>query len=286
MSVPQPGPGLAERAVGLLRLTHPFPSFLDGLATTVIALLAGASTGDAARLGDAMVAIQASIGATNDIADAPADAVAKPAKPIPAGLVSARAAGALAVLLAVIGLVLSAVSGWGTAGIAAAGLGVGLVYDVRLKGTPWSWLPFAVGIPLLPVFAWYGGTGSLAAPFAVLVPAAIAAGAALAIGNARADAEADQASGVASIATALGPRRAWALEVAILLVVGVVAVASAALMDGSTGKVAVVAVAALVPLGAVLASRDRTPGGRERAWEAEAIGVAALGAAWLWVAVA
>jgi 4-hydroxybenzoate polyprenyltransferase len=286
VSVPQAGAGLAERAVGLLRLTHPFPSFLDGLATAVIALLAGASTGDAARLGAAMVALQASIGVTNDISDAPADAVAKPAKPIPAGLVSARAAGVLAVLLAVVGLALSAVSGWGTLGVAAAGLGVGLVYDVRLKGTAWSWLPFAVGIPLLPVYAWYGGTGSLPASFAVLVPAAMAAGAALAIGNARADAEADRASGVASIATALGPRRAWALEVTILLVVGVVAVASAALVDGSTGRVAIVAAAALVPVGAALASRHRTPAGRERAWEAEAIGVAALGAAWLWVAVA
>ena len=38
-------------------------------------------------------------------------------------------------------------------------LGVGLLYDLRLRGTALSWFPFAVGIPLLPVYAWLGATG-------------------------------------------------------------------------------------------------------------------------------
>ena len=233
-----------------------------------------------------MTALQAVIGIVNDLADAPADRVAKPAKPIPSGLVSPGLAQVVGGISIAVGIGLSALSGWGTVAIAAAGLAIGVAYDLRLKGTAWSWLPFALGIPLLPTYAWYGATGSLPPEFAVLVPAAVAAGAALAIGNARADLERDRASGVASIATALGPDRAWAVETAILAGVGVVAIASAAAAGGSIGRVAIVGLAALIPIGAALGSRRLSPGGRERAWEAEAVGVAALGVAWLWVAVA
>ena len=274
------------RLGGLVRLTHPFPSLLDGLATFGLALVAGASAADATRLGIAMTSLQVAIGSVNDLHDAPEDAIAKRAKPIPSGLVPPGAAAVLAVVAAALGVGLSVPSGWGTVAVALAGLGIGLAYDLRLKGTAWSWLPFAIGIPLLPVYAWFGATGTLPAAFAVLVPVAVAAGAALAIGNARADAERDAASGVASIAIALGPRRAWALQVVILATVGVVAVGSALVAGAEAGQVALIAAAALVPPLAAAASRDLRPAALERAWEVEAIGVAALGVAWLWVAVA
>ena len=71
------------------------------------------------------------------------------------------------------------------------GLGIGLAYDLWAKGTTLSWLPFAVGIPLLPVYGWYGATGELPGLFVVLVPAAANAGTALAIANAIVDMERD-----------------------------------------------------------------------------------------------
>jgi 4-hydroxybenzoate polyprenyltransferase len=233
-----------------------------------------------------MTSLQAAIGAWNDITDAPADAIGKPAKPIPSGIVSVRAAAGLGAVAGAIGIGLSWISGWGTVTIALAGLAIGAAYDLRLKGTAWSWLPFALGIPLLPVYAWYGATGGLPPAFAILIPAAVGAGAALAIGNARADAERDAASGVASIATALGPGRAWALQLGILAAVGGVAVVSAAVAGAAPGQLALIVGAALVPVLAAVTSRDVTPAARERAWEVEAVGVAALGVAWLWVALA
>ena len=249
-------------------------------------MIAGAAVPDAVRLGVAMTALQAGIGAVNDVRDAPADAAGKPAKPIPSGLVPRRPAVAVAVVAIAVGIGLSIPSGWWTVAIALAGLGVGLAYDLWLKGTAWSWLPFAIGIPLLPVYAWYGGTGSLPPAFALLVPAAVAAGAALAIGNARADAERDVASGVESIATALGPRRAWLTQVLILAAVGAVAVASAAIVEATITQLALVAGAALVTVVASVLSRDASASARERAWEIEAVGIAALGVLWLWVALA
>jgi 4-hydroxybenzoate polyprenyltransferase len=256
------------------------------MATLVLALVSGGAPADAVRLGIAMTSLQFAIGALNDVVDASADAIAKPAKPIPSGLVGPGLARWFAAGAAAIGIGLSAPSGWGTVAIAVAVLAVGFAYDLWFKGTAWSWLPFAVGIPLLPVYAWFGATGALPAAFAVLIPAAVAAGAALAIGNARADYERDLASGVASIATTLGARRAWTVEVVLLGAIGVVAVLSAGATGGSIGRVAIVGLAGLIPIGAALGSARLNPAGRERAWEAEAVGVALLAVAWVWVAVA
>ena len=128
-----------------------------------------------------------------------------------------------------------------------------------------------------------GRPGRCPPAFAVLVPVAVAAGAALAIGNARADVERDAASGVASIAIALGPRRAWAVQVVILAAVGVVAVGSAAPWRGAAARPGRPDRRRRPgPPLAAAASRDLRPAALERAWEVEAIGVAALGVAWLW----
>jgi geranylgeranylglycerol-phosphate geranylgeranyltransferase len=233
-----------------------------------------------------MTSIQVAIGTVNDLVDAPADAIAKPAKPIPAGLVPRPVAIGVAGTAIALGVVLSLPSGGPTVALALVCLGVGLTYDLALKGTAWSWLPFAVGIPLIPVFAWVGAVGTMPAVFAVLIPTAVVAGAALAIGNALADFERDQASGVVSIATALGAERASRLQGALLIVVSVVAVASAVLVGATAGQLTVVGIAALMPIAAATAGRRRSPVGRERAWEVQAVAVAVLGAAWLWVAVA
>ena len=108
------------------------------------------------------------------------------------------------------GLLLALLGGPGLVLVASLVLAIGVAYDLRAKGTTLSWLPFAVGIPLLPVYGWYGATGSLPGVFLVLVPAAANAGTALAIANAIVDMERDEAAGIGSIALALGARRASA----------------------------------------------------------------------------
>lgn len=269
------------RLVGLLRLTHPFPSLLDGVACAAFALVAGGAPPTAVRLGVAMVALQAAIGAVNDLVDAPRDAGLKAGKPIPAGLVPPWLAGLVALAGLALGLLLAAPSGAPTVGLAVVGVAVGLAYDLRFKGTAWSWLPLSIGIPLLPVFGWLGATGTLAPAFAVLVPMAVAAGAALAIGNSLVDVERDRAAGVGSVAVALGARRARMVQVGLLLAVGVVAVASVPLLGGGAGETAAVAAVAFVPLAAATVGRSADPARRERAWQAGAIGVALLAVAWI-----
>jgi 4-hydroxybenzoate polyprenyltransferase len=254
---------------------------VDAAATLAIAILAGGTVPVAMRLGASMLALQASIGALNDVVDAPRDAGRKPGKPIPAGLVSRQQGAVVALAAAVVGLALAAPSGLATLVVAAVILLIGGIYDLRLKGTPWSWLPFATGIPLLPVFAWLGTGAPLPAAFVVIVPAAALAGAGLAIGNALVDVERDRAAGVTSIAAHLGPAVAWRLMTVLFVSVVALAVVTAlvarAPWQGAVGSVG----AAAVVLAGCVSSRAPGPARRERGWRLQVIGVALLAAVWL-----
>ena len=180
-----------------------------------------------------------------------------------------------------VGLVLSAISGPAVLAVAVLGEGIGLCYDRWLKGTIWSWVPFALGIPLLPVYAWLGATGSLPAAFLALLPAAMVAGAGLAIANLLADVERDAAAGVDTLATRLGPERAWRAGAALQLTVVGDCRRDARRRRRSR------------PGGRGLGGRERrssdrrrrgtarSPGVRERAWELQAAGVGLLGAGWV-----
>lgn len=248
------------------------------------AIYIGATDGTALRLALAMVALQASIGIVNDIVDAPRDAGRVPPKPIPAGLVGVRPAQGMAVLAAALGLGLSSVSGGGLVAIAIVVLAIGYGYNLVFKGTAWSWLPFAVGIPLLPVFGWVGASGTLPSGSGIVVGAAMIAGAGLAIANARADVEQDESTGTVSVATVLGLRRSWWLATSLLGGVTVLALWLLAEPPPTTSTIGLVLVAyigaAVIALGALL-GRSGSPRRRELAWECQAIGVVVLAAGYL-----
>lgn len=276
----------------LVRLVHPFPSALDAASTVALALLAGGSSGVALVLGGSMLAIQAAIGALNDAIDAPRDAILRPGKPVAAGRVSSRTAFAVAIGGSALGLGLAATFGLPILVIAAAGLATGLAYDLRLKTTPLSWLPFAIGIPLIPVFAWVGATGSIPPEVAILALLAVPGGAGLAIANALADIPADESAGARTVATHLGASRSWALATGLLG--GTFIVAVAALVVGGAGPgpaaahgpsgglawVAIAAAAVLLATGAIL-GRGPDPGRRRVGWGTEALATATLACAWI-----
>jgi 4-hydroxybenzoate polyprenyltransferase len=248
--------------------------------------VAGGSFPTALAVGLSMTFLQFAIGALNDLVDAPADAGRKPGKPIPEGVISSRLARVVVATAALGGVGLSLISGGpGLAVIALLGLAIGAWYDLQAKGTTMSWLPLAIGIPLLPVYGWYGATGTVPGVFVVLVPAAANAGTALAIANAIVDVERDTEAGRESIATALGPLRAGLVVVLLHGVVVTLALATAGLLGAPAGWMAAVAAAAGAPLtgavvGLVGAARN-SPGIREVAWEIQAIGTGLLAVAWL-----
>lgn len=271
--------------VARLRVVHPFPSLLDGAVVAVVAIVGGGGSATALRLGVTVTLLQFAIGALNDVVDAPRDAGHRSGKPIPAGLVRAPVALAIAVGCAAVGLLLAFAGGLGVGLIAVVGLGIGVAYDLWAKGGTMSWLPLAVGIPLLPVFGWYGATGTLPGVFLIIVPAAANAGAALAIANAIVDIERDEAAGSGSIARALGAGRASGVVVVLHAVVALLAVATAATLGAPTGWVAAIVGAAVAPLGGavfgVVAAVRLGASSRELAWEIQAVGTGLLAVAWV-----
>jgi len=246
-----------------------------------VALLAGGGVAVAALLGVSMVALQFAIGALNDIVDAPADTGRMPPKPIPAKQVAVWTARIVALVAAAVGVGVAAIVDVRLVGLALVVLAIGASYDLAAKGTPWSWLPFAVGIPVLPIYGWLGATSTLPAFFAVLVPMAVLAGAALAVANARADLDTDLAAGTASVATVLGPVRSWWLcAVLIAAATGIRVVFVGRDGWGALTCVLVVAGTALVGFGLIV-GRRHTPHARRRSWEALAIGAAIAATGWV-----
>ncbi len=139
------------------QLPHPWPVLVVMAATAAFGWLAAGGEPDPGRYGlmlAGMLGGQLAIGALNEWCDRHADAAAKPSRPIPAGLVSPRAA--LGVVAG--GLALMAVAGALLGGpeltVLALGTGAGLAYDLGLKRTPLSWLPYLVALPLLPTWCW------------------------------------------------------------------------------------------------------------------------------------
>lgn len=232
-------------------------------------------------LGLAMFGLQASIGTLNDLVDVERDRGHKPGKPLPRGLVPIAVARAIAAGSLAFGLVLSLAVRPIVIVIALLGVVTGYAYDLRLKASRWSWLPFAVGLPLLPLYAWLGATGRIPGAFLVLVPLAVMGGAALALANELADDERDRGAGVETSVGALGRKRSWrlgaALQASVALVAGGSLVLSRAPFVALGGADAAIA---LTTVGLAL-GRSRLPGTRERAWEIQAIGLGGLALAWL-----
>jgi 4-hydroxybenzoate polyprenyltransferase len=251
-----------------------------------VALVAGGGWLTSLRLGLAMVALQFSIGTLNDLLDTDRDVGRTPSKPIPGGSVSVRTARIVWAGTAVVGLLLVVPSGAATLVVAVLGLAIGYAYDRFTRGTAWSWLPFALGIPLVPVYGWIGTGEPLPWGFAVLVPGAMLAGASLAISNAAADLERDESAGAESVATRLGLARAWvaslvlvAVPVALMLGTLLVMSLQAPALVGAVAALGVVGIGLWV--GATVGRRQATPAQRQTAWEIQAAGMGLFATVWL-----
>jgi len=133
------------------------------------------------------------------------DAASKPWKPIVAGQIAADDATTLAVCLSAACLALAASLGVGTLLAGALGLGCGLAYDLRLKRSAWSWLPYCIGIPTLPFCAWVAVAG-FTARLLLVYPLGTLLGLGLHLANTLPDLEADRAFGVRGLAHILGRR--------------------------------------------------------------------------------
>jgi 4-hydroxybenzoate polyprenyltransferase len=192
---------LSQQALGAFLLAQPAATvFMQALPATLFMYVASPSIG-VGRLSVlflAVIAIYGSIGALNDYCDYPLDKTAKPGKPLVRGLVSFRFALAQTAILGVIGMALSFALNWQTACFSALILALGIWYDIRAKRSLLSWVPYAVGVPTLPVWG-FAAAGRFERVLLMAYPLGALLSLALNMSNTLPDWEADVAFGLRAL---------------------------------------------------------------------------------------
>lgn len=193
--------------LGLLRACHLPPTVAVTALATVLAAENGRGVAGCVLVAMAALAGQLSVGWCNDAVDAGRDiAVGRPDKPIPAGMISVRATGNAATVAVVCCVPLSLASGLAAGALHMVAVSAAWAYNLRLKATTLSWLPYAVAFAILPAFVTLGLPGHpLPVWWAVLAAALIGCGAHLA--NVLPDIAADLTTGVRGWPQRLGPAR-------------------------------------------------------------------------------
>ncbi|HET9017696.1 MAG TPA: UbiA family prenyltransferase [Thermomicrobiaceae bacterium] len=254
------------RVRAYLELPHPTAILLVMGATAVVGLLASRGRPNPVRYGlllAAMLAGQIAVGALNEYCDRDLDTIGNPSKPIPAGLVGAGTA--LGIALGALGVMLVAGALLGRRSLLLLSLanGSGLVYDLWLKRTRLSWLPYLVALPLVPIWAW----DSLARPeprLLLLYPLGAPLVVAVHLAQSLPDVESDRAAGAGGLAARLGRSRAfvlcWCAAAVAALAVGAAAIFLARDRLPALGA----AGAVLLALLGVLGLRRAAPGRVER----------------------
>jgi 4-hydroxybenzoate polyprenyltransferase len=223
------------------------------VVTSLTVVFGGAVGLSASRLflvGAAVLSGQLTIGWLNDLHDRSDDVAAgRTDKPLATGVVSPR------VVRIALAVALTALLAFSIALGPLAGLlnlivaGAGWAYDLRLKSTVWSWIPYAVAFGLLPAVV----VGSLPAPAPAPPWWACAAGALLGIGahaaNALPDIDDDRSLGTGGLPARLGASGTRVLAVISLAVATALLVLAPSGGPGVLGWVAVALAALLLVAG-------------------------------------
>jgi 4-hydroxybenzoate polyprenyltransferase len=209
--------------LGLVRATHAPPSLAVAAFFTATAVAAGVGP-RAVLLAAAVLVGQASIGWANDYVDAPLDiAAGRRDKPIPTGAVRRGVVGAGAATALVADVPLSLALGWRAGAAHLVAVGSAWHYDLWLKRTPASAVPFALSFGLVPVIIAAMLPGS-PLPRATIVAAAAACGVAAHFANTLPDVDADAATGVRGLPQSLGPATSTAVAAAFIAIASVLLV--------------------------------------------------------------
>ncbi len=196
----------SEIALGFFLLSHPGPVLMHIIAVMLFALLAAWPHfvwGVIALVVAAHAAMQLSIAVLNDYCDRRLDAVSKPTKPIPRGLVRPGEALFTGILLIIVMVVLLLPLNRLALLISLCYLALGQGYNLGLKSTPLSGIVFALAMPLIPLYA-FAAVGRMLPFLFWLVPVGCLLGVALNLANSLPDIPGDAARGARTLAVALG----------------------------------------------------------------------------------
>jgi 4-hydroxybenzoate polyprenyltransferase len=211
------------RLVRALALScHPIPSVAVTALSAGLAALAGLPLGRGALVTGAVFSGQLSIGWSNDYIDADRDrASLRSDKPLAADEMAPRTVGIAAAVAVLTTIALSALLGWPGGAVAILTVLTAWAYNLGLKGTVLSWLPYAVAFGLSPAIA------TLAAspprwPAAWVLSVGVLLGTAAHLGNVLPDLADDAATGIRGLAHRIGARATALTAAGLLLAASVV----------------------------------------------------------------
>ena len=249
------------RAIGLLKSTHPIPSFAVTSFTVLLAIGYGLPIEKLVLVALGILFQQFSVGLSNDWLDYERDKiVGRKDKPTVRFEVSAKLVRNASIVSVVIALAVATSLGWEVLLTMVAMLIVGWSYNLGLKSNALSALPYAVGFGIVPVFV----TLSLSTPQLPLWWVMLAAGllgVAAHFANALPDIMGDRETGVRALPHILGQR------VSALAISGAAALASLLVVTQSAGLNPTLAwvgfglTMGLVITASVLALRPKPPRG-------------------------
>ncbi len=198
------GRRLASVLGGLALSCHPLPTIAVSAIAAGLAALAGLGLSEGLLLVAAVLAGQLSIGWSNDRIDVARDrAVGRRDKPVASGAIRPGVVASAAGLALIATVALSAFLGVWAGSAALATVACGWIYNLGVKGTVFSWLPYAVAFGLLPAATTLGLPGHpWPAPWVIATGALL--GVAAHFANVLPDLQSDRATGVRGLPHRLG----------------------------------------------------------------------------------
>lgn len=245
--------------LALLKASHPLPALAVTLVTAGLAATTDRPLAAVLTIAAAIFAGQLSVGWLNDLVDAPRDALAgRSGKPLAAGELEPAAVRWAFAVSAPAAVLLTLFSGLPATGAHLAALLSAWAYDLGVKATAFSVVPFAISFGLLPSIVSLGQPG---APFPPLwlTAAAASLGCAAHFVNVLPDLADDAATGVRGLPHRLGPLASKLAAAALVLTT------SALLAFGPPGPPGTLVLAAVPFAAAVLTAGlllGRRPGSR------------------------
>lgn len=151
---------------GLLLACHPVPTAGVTVLATTLAVAAGHRGPDIGLVAAAVLTGQLSVGWSNDAIDAERDRQsARDDKPVAAGAVERRSVAIAALVAFVVTIGLSLALDLSGGALHLLFVGCGWAYNLGLKGTVLSWVPYAVGFAALPAFVVVASPGHPTPPW-------------------------------------------------------------------------------------------------------------------------
>ncbi len=238
---------------GLVRASHPEPAAAVTVFASLLAWSAGRGWPGVVAVAAAVLAGQLSVGWSNDYIDRDRDArVGRLDKPVVTAQVAPRTVRAAAVLAAAAAVPLSLLSGPVAGLLHIAAVASAWSYNLRLKATPLSVLPYALSFALLPAFITAGLPGAPVIGWLVGAGGLLGAGAHFA--NVLPDLADDLRTGVRGLPHRIGA--GWSRLSAATLLLAASAVLALVPRDTSTAlRVGGFVLAAAVGIGGLLAGR-------------------------------